>query len=111
MGVKRNVTVVQSGNSRLASGVVICAVIYFVARSLDMYLTSMFFHAAFAALFLILVVVFQEDLRRLFERVSSIHRVGFDSNQKTAGFSIDQLADTVFTMANSKMPSINDLRH
>ncbi|MFT5527464.1 MAG: diadenylate cyclase [Pirellulaceae bacterium] len=95
----------RTASRGMASGVVAFAIIYFLSRSLDMYLTSMVFHAAFAALLFILVVVFQEDLRRLFERVSTLHRVGFQRG-RPGRVNIDQLADTVFTMSGTKTGAI-----
>ncbi len=47
------------------------AVLYFLARALDMYVTLLGFHTAFATLLFALVVVFQEDLRRMLVRVSA----------------------------------------
>ncbi|MDA1054452.1 MAG: diadenylate cyclase [Planctomycetota bacterium] len=82
-------------------GVAALAVVYFLARGLDMYLTSLAFHTTFAILLFILVVVFQEDLRRMFERVSALRSVRFI---QTPDIDIkwDELVDLVFTLAASK---------
>jgi DNA integrity scanning protein DisA with diadenylate cyclase activity len=40
-----------------------------------MYMTAQLFHAAFAVLLVAVVVVFQEDLRRLFERVATLGKL------------------------------------
>ena len=61
-------------------GVAVLAIIYFLARSLDMYLTSLVFQTTFAVVLFILVVVFQEDLRRVFERISSLGSVRIRAN-------------------------------
>jgi hypothetical protein len=58
-------------------GLASLAVVYILARGLGMYLTSLAFHTTFAVLLFILVVVFQEDLRRLLERVSTFRSVKF----------------------------------
>ncbi|MCE9546429.1 MAG: diadenylate cyclase [Planctomycetia bacterium] len=53
-------------------GISVLAVVYFSARAFDMYLTQLLFQAVFAVLLVAVVVVFQEDLRRLFERVATL---------------------------------------
>ena len=53
-------------------GISLLAVVYFTARAMNMYMTAQLFHAAFAVLLIALVVIFQEDLRRLFERVATL---------------------------------------
>ena len=65
----------RAASRGVLSGLALLAIIYFLARGLDMYLTSLAFHTTFAVLLFILVVVFQEDLRRLLERVSTLRSV------------------------------------
>ena len=52
-------------------GLGVLVAIYFVARALDLRLTATLFQGFFAVVVLVLVVVFQEDLRRAFERLGS----------------------------------------
>lgn len=82
-------------------GVAALAVVYFVARGLDMYLTSLAFQTTFAVLLFILVVVFQEDLRRLLERVSSLRsvRLGRATEQP---LKFDALVESVFKLSANK---------
>lgn len=75
--------------------------VYFVARSFEMYLTSLAFHTTFAVLLFGLVVVFQEDLRRLLERVADLRSVRFGKTQPLST-DFDALADCVFKMASTK---------
>ncbi len=82
-------------------GIAALAVVYFLARGLDMYLTSLAFHTTFAVLLFILVVVFQEDLRRMFERVSTLRSVGFGQTHDVNS-NVDQLVESVFNMAASR---------
>ncbi|MCB1055099.1 MAG: diadenylate cyclase [Acidobacteria bacterium] len=51
-------------------GLGILAVVYLVARRLELQITTWILQGFFAALVLVLVVVFQEDLRRLFEQIA-----------------------------------------
>ena len=79
-------------------GMALLTVVYFLARGLDMYLTSLAFHTTFAVLLFILVVVFQEDLRRLFERVSAVRSVQF-RRTRAIPIDLDALVESVFEMA------------
>ncbi len=51
-------------------GIIIIGVVYIVARFFQMYLSAVVLQAFFAILIIALVVIFQEELRRFFERLS-----------------------------------------
>lgn len=51
-------------------GILILAVIYLLARQLDLQLTAWFFQGFFAIFLIIIVVIFQEELRQIFERIA-----------------------------------------
>jgi uncharacterized protein (TIGR00159 family) len=70
----------------VAIGILMLGGLYIAARALDLRLTAWIFQGFFAVLLVILVVIFQEELRQLFERValSGLRRrvdrpVAFDS--------------------------------
>ena len=57
--------------SRLAlTGVLLLSGVYLAARQLDLQLTVWLLQGFFAVLVFVLVVVFQEDLRRIFEQIA-----------------------------------------
>jgi uncharacterized protein (TIGR00159 family) len=60
---------------RALTGLLLLGGVYLLASALDLELTASLFQAFFAVLVLIVVVVFQEDLRRLFEQLGSLRRV------------------------------------
>ena len=91
----------RTASRGVLSGVTALAAVYFVARGLDMYLTALAFHTTFAVLLFILVVVFQEDLRRLFEHVSSLRSVRFLRTSEI-GINLDELVEWLFQMASSR---------
>lgn len=82
-------------------GMAALTVIYFAARALDMYLTSLAFHTTFAVLLFGLVVVFQEDLRRFLERVANLRSVRL-GKQQIAHIDSDALVESIYKMAASK---------
>jgi uncharacterized protein (TIGR00159 family) len=53
-----------------AVGLAILAGLYLLAEQLELQLTVRLFQGFFAAVVLVMIVVFQEDLRRLFERIA-----------------------------------------
>jgi uncharacterized protein (TIGR00159 family) len=55
-------------------GLGLLGAIYALARGLELRLTATIFQAFFAVLVLVLIVVFQEDLRRLFEQLGTWRR-------------------------------------
>ncbi|MBU1149863.1 MAG: diadenylate cyclase [Proteobacteria bacterium] len=55
-------------------GITLLGVIYILARFFQLYLTTVVLQAFFAILLFVLVVIFQEDLRRFFERIGLLGR-------------------------------------
>jgi len=84
--------------------------LYFLARGLDMYLTSLAFHTTFAILLFVLVVVFQEDIRRLLERLSALRSVRIKQSERSVGVDLDSLVEAVFRMAASKTGALSVMR-
>jgi len=72
------------------------------ARWLDMYLTNMMFQAGFSALLLALAVIFQQDLRRLFERLAASGWFGRQPQAATTGDMVGTLVESVVTLAEQK---------
>ncbi len=52
-------------------GIILLGAIYFLARLFSLYLTSMLLQGFFAILLIALVVIFQEEIRRFFERLAT----------------------------------------
>src|SRR5215468_8816494 len=61
---------------RALIGLTLLGGVYLLARALDLQLTASLFQGFFAVLVLVIVVVFQEDLRRLFEQLGSLRGSG-----------------------------------
>ena len=65
----------RSARSRTAVvGLGLLAVVYFLARVLELRLSEALFQTFFAGVVLVLVIVFQDDLRRAFEQLASWRR-------------------------------------
>lgn len=97
----------RSASRSLVTGVAAVTALYFLARTLDMVMTSLVFQTAFAATLIVLVVLFQEELRRFFERIAhwgSLHRL----RPKTAVLieQVDVLVEGVMTMADRRIGAL-----
>src|SRR5215468_7719706 len=51
-------------------GIIILGVVYIVARYLDLQMTAWIFQGFFAVFLIMIVVIFQEELRQIFERIA-----------------------------------------
>lgn len=93
----------QTASRSVIVGVTIATAIYFLARTFDMYLTSLVFHTAFAVLLVVLVVLFQEEIRRVFERVASWGTLRELRPQTTVlAKEADALVEAAFALAAKK---------
>ena len=80
--------------------------LYIAARSLDLYLTTLAFQTSFAALLLALVVVFQQDLRRLVDQLASWRRSPWAPSASADSTLQDDLVETVFRLAASRVGAL-----
>lgn len=83
-------------------GLSILAVVYLFARVFDMYMTALVFQAVFAVLLVALVVVFQEDIRRVFERVAAFGTIR-DSRRTTTFAHVDTIVGVAADLAAKKI--------
>ena len=60
----------KTASRSVVIGILLLTAVYFLARILDLYLTLILFQTFFAVFLVALVVVFQEEIRRAFERVA-----------------------------------------
>lgn len=86
----------------LAIAISALAILYLAARVFDLYLTSLVFHAAFAAVLVVLVVVFQEDLRRLLERLATWGSLPARRQQVDVHPEVNTLVEAVFRLAETR---------
>jgi diadenylate cyclase len=94
----------------VAVGVSLLAVFYFAARLFDLYLTSLAFQTAFAALLVGLVVIFQEDMRRMLERLATLGSLGQLKQPVNLRPIVDLLVEAVFHLAESRTGALIALK-
>jgi len=83
-------------------GMVILGIVYIVARYLELEMTAWIFQAFFAVFLIMIVVIFQEELRHLFERIAvwSLTHKRIPALRSTT---VDILVRTVSDMAKDKI--------
>lgn len=92
----------QTASRRVVIGICVMGGIYFLARLFDLYLTQLLFRTIFAVILIALVVVFQEEIRRGFERVAIWGT--FRDRRRYAGFhAIDTLAEGIAGLASNRV--------
>lgn len=89
----------------ILTGIVIIAVIYIIARQLNLVLTSSILQGFFAVILIAFVIIFQEEIRRFFERIA---RWGISAHIKSRKIdeippeNVEMLVRTVSDMAKEK---------
>ena len=87
-------------------GLSVVGAVYVTARFFQLYLTTVVLQGFFAILIFVLVVIFQEDLRRLFERLAIIGRFGGQSTAGTKRGDTEILAATATNLARNHIGAI-----
>lgn len=82
-------------------GVLLLTGVFLLARTFDLYLTVLLFQAFFAVFLVALVVVFQEEIRRAFERIA-LWGTFRDRRRFAALPGIDALLEGISTMATGR---------
>ncbi len=90
---------------RALTGLTLLGGVYLLARALDLQLTASLFQGFFAVLLLVIVVVFQEDLRRLFEQLGTLRR-GSSPEDRRGVDSADAIVRAVARLAANRVGAL-----
>lgn len=99
----------RTASRSVVVGIFLLAMLYVLARRFDMYLTLLLFHTVFAVLLIALVVVFQEEIRRGFERVA-VWGSFRDRRRQVAHPGVDTLLEGISTLASNRMGALLVIR-
>ncbi len=80
--------------------------LYVLTQALNMYLSAMLFQAGIAAALVVLVIIFQPDIRRTFEHLASWRPGGFRPRVPGDTGFVDELVETVKAMAEDKVGAL-----
>jgi uncharacterized protein (TIGR00159 family) len=91
-------------------GIFVLGIVYILARLFNMYLTAMVLQAFFAILLIALVVIFQEELRRFFERISIWSVIRKPNNVLSEYPEIEIISRTMNNLARKKFGALVVIR-
>ncbi len=91
-------------------GIFILGIVYIIARFFQMYLTAVVLQAFFAILLIALVIIFQEELRRFFERLSIWSAFSNREGSSSEHSEIDILTSALTELARKKVGALVVIR-
>ena len=86
-------------------GIFILAAVYILARYLDLQLTAWLFQGFFAIFLIIIVVIFQEELRQIFERIA-VWSLANKGARPLRSDAVDLLVSTLADLAKDKIGAL-----
>ena len=87
-------------------GLFILGLIYFIARFFGLYLTTIMFQAFFAVFLIMLVIIFQDELRHFFERVALWGLIRKKRRFTSLNQNIEILANTIANFSRKKIGAL-----
>jgi uncharacterized protein (TIGR00159 family) len=90
-------------------GILVFGGIYIIARYLDLQMTAWIFQGFFAIFLIIIVVIFQEELRRIFEQLA-VWSFNFKKEQPLRAETGDVIARTLGDLARNKVGALIVMR-
>jgi diadenylate cyclase len=90
---------------RVLIGLVVLGGVYSVARLWGLFLTTWVFQILWQVLLILLLILFQSEIRQVLEKVSPLRYLRFKRRMSTGVF-VKQLAETVFDLARGGMGAI-----
>lgn len=99
----------RSASRLVFGGIILLGTIYTVARLFHLYLTSMVFQGFFAILLIALVVIFQEEIRRFFERLAtwgSIRKIRGKVGRPPQHKDVEILVESIADLAAKKIGAL-----
>jgi len=90
------------------AGIVLLSIIYVLARVFQLYLTSMLLQGFFAILLIAIVVIFQEDIRRFFERLATWGSLRKKKEETDENYKpeVEIIVDSVAELAENKIGAL-----
>ncbi len=93
----------QTATRSVLVGLLVLTGVYLVARATNMYMTTGIFQAGLAVVLFALIVVFQEDIRRAFERLAFFGELGHRRSAWTRAEYIDTVSQSAFELAAKRV--------
>jgi len=92
--------------AQVAAGILILGIVYLAARVFDLQLTAWLFQGFFAIFVVVVVVIFQEELRQLFERLATWRWRGRRPQPSPTLASVDVIVQTLSELARERVGAL-----
>lgn len=86
-------------------GLLALGAIFTVSRSWGLFLTTWVFQILWQVLIILLIILFQSEIRQVLERVNPLQMLGFRSLPKKAGW-ISSVVETIFSFAKHRVGAL-----
>jgi len=86
-------------------GLFVLGIIFTVARTWGLFLTTWVFQIFWQVLVILLIILFQSEIRQALERVNPLRALGFRKNTKSGKW-VEGFAQTVFSMAERRIGAL-----
>ncbi len=101
----------KSRAARVLSGLTMVGILYLIALQFDLRLTVTILQAFFAVIIIAMIIIFQDEIRRLFERIGNRNWFGKKGNWKSGKISTNErriqiLVDTATDLAEQKVGAL-----
>ncbi len=100
----------RAGSRFVLLGLGALVLLYFISSLLEMYLTLLIFQAGITVALVALVVIFQEDLRRAFERIATSTPLARPRTSAKSADAVDMIVEAAATLANKRLGALIVLR-
>ena len=87
------------------AGLLALAIIYTAARAWGLFLTTWMFEILWQVLIILLIILFQAEIRQVLERVDPLRKIGLRRHSKPAEW-IEDFSQAVFSLAERKIGSL-----
>jgi diadenylate cyclase len=92
---------IESSSRYLVGGAFVVFALYVAGNAFDLYLTSLLFNGIVTILAFSLVVLFQEEIRRVFERISRL-RIFDKGSDKSIDAKVDMIIESLSILASQR---------
>ena len=96
----------QKSSRSVAIGGGVLVLVYILARALDLYLTALFFQIGFTAFLVTLVILFQTDIRRGLERLTTFQSFRSRHGVLPSSQTVDMLVESAARLAHDRVGAL-----
>ena len=86
-------------------GMMVIGVVFTIAKSWGLFLTTWVFQILWQVLVILLIILFQSEIRQVLEKVNPVRMLGHRKSQASSDW-VDDLADAIFRLASRRIGAL-----